>query len=256
MESIKLNPQKNITVISDNVFSYQLHTHMYYELTLYDAFDGYVVVNNKKINITNPTAILLTPYDFHEIVVKGKKIAKFIKLGFDNSVLERGYFDAIKSAIYVENIQKTSFFYSLFQEIQCKKEEKTYISVLINAIVHKMTQEGNCIADAKNGPTHNIVIEAVKLIHENFQEDIKLSNVAERLYITPQYLSKIFRAETGINFSKYLLNLRLNYAADRLKNTSESITQICYGCGFENLSHFHRCFKKCFGETPKKYRNK
>ena len=81
-------------------------------------------------------------------------------------------------------------------------------------------------------------------------------SVAEKMSVTPQYLSLAFTSSFGINFSQYLSNIRLSYAASMIENTSESITDICFEAGYSNFSHFSRSFKKKYGLSPREYKNR
>ncbi len=93
------------------------------------------------------------------------------------------------------------------------------------------------------------------MINEGFRTPLPLPRVAQQLSVTPQYLSFAFKLGLGINFSQYLAYTRLQYAAHSMLNTRESITDICFDCGFENFSHFSRSFKRLFGISPREYRS-
>lgn len=59
----------------------------------------------------------------------------------------------------------------------------------------------------------------------------------------------------GVTVTEFINDLRLNYAANMLKNSNMSILDICYDCGFDNTSYFHRKFKEKYDVTPLKFRN-
>jgi len=72
--------------------------------------------------------------------------------------------------------------------------------------------------------------------------------------LNPAYFSTLFKKETGINFSNYLLNLRIENAKLLLKNSNLSLINIAVEIGFDNQSYFSNVFKKVTGMTPKQYR--
>ena len=72
--------------------------------------------------------------------------------------------------------------------------------------------------------------------------------------LTPNYLSSIFKKETGENLSAYLKRFRMERAKDLLSGTNEKIGDVCTMCGFVNVSYFCQSFREYFGVSPKKYR--
>ena len=106
-----------------------------------------------------------------------------------------------------------------------------------------------------NKPLANKYVEsALEYIHANFDADITLTSLAEKYGITKEHLSRIFKKETGLNFSEYLTNLRLKKACEMLCFSNESVSEIAYSCGFNDSNYFSDRFKKIYNLTPSKYR--
>lgn len=97
----------------------------------------------------------------------------------------------------------------------------------------------------------NKVIEYLKI---NYRDENKLSEMAKKANFTPSYFCRIFKAMTGKNLTEYVRELRIAEARRLLKESDMSIIEICFGSGFEDLSHFYHYFKIITGTTPKKYR--
>ena len=72
---------------------------------------------------------------------------------------------------------------------------------------------------------------------------------------TPEHIARTFRKVLNMTLTEYLLQLRLNYAKGLLQTTNHSIVEICFECGFNNLSYFYRSFKAVYGMSPKAFRN-
>ena len=243
-----------VSASSAKVFSYHTHIHAYYEMILYEPFDGYLAVNNNKIAVKSPTAVLLTPSDLHRIQVNGISDAEFIKICFAPSLALLKNTQLPRSSLLLRNIGG-GYLLSLFQELLQSCQDPVYASLLIQTALYIIETKGKAFPPVHNLRAHDLVISASKLLNEHFCDSITLTDTASLLSVTPQYLSKLFSAEMGISFSAYLCDLRLCRAAELLKSSDKTITEICYECGHENLSHFHRSFKKKYGVTPGDYRN-
>lgn len=102
-----------------------------------------------------------------------------------------------------------------------------------------------------------IIEKALELIHENYKNpDLSLSSVANHLYITPTYLSMLFKSEVGINFSDYLTNFRVEKAKELLKDPRKKIFEVAEEVGYFDQHYFSKVFKRITGFTPKEYREK
>lgn len=100
-----------------------------------------------------------------------------------------------------------------------------------------------------------IVKDTIQYMKGNFKHKITLDSVAQAAHANASYLSSLFKAETGISFSQYLTQLRLNHGANLLLNTHLSITNIALACGFSNQSYFIKLFREKFHMTPSAFRS-
>ena len=80
-----------------------------------------------------------------------------------------------------------------------------------------------------------------------------VTEIADRVHVSGEHLSRLFTRQFGIPISEYLRRYRLN-ESKRLLLEGASVTEACYGVGFANISHFIRCFRAYVGMTPAKYR--
>ena len=91
-------------------------------------------------------------------------------------------------------------------------------------------------------------------MRENFS--LGISKMIELSEKTPEHLSRSTKKYLGMTPSEYINNLRLNFAANQLLTTSNSVLDICFDCGFENTVYFHKKFKERFGMSPGQFRKK
>lgn len=91
-------------------------------------------------------------------------------------------------------------------------------------------------------------------INANYKDEIRLGDLAELAGMTPTAFSRFFKLRTGRSVSDYVIDVRLGHASQMLVSTTLSVAEICYACGFNNVSNFNRIFKKKKVHTPKLFR--
>jgi len=109
-------------------------------------------------------------------------------------------------------------------------------------------------AQEPNSGKH-LVNSAITYIRENYSKNISLTQVAQHIYISPSYLSKIFSSEMQETFSQYLLSYRINRAKELLRSTYDKVYEIALQVGYSDTAHFSKLFKQYTGQTPNQYRN-
>ena len=98
------------------------------------------------------------------------------------------------------------------------------------------------------------VAQAVAYIRAHFAEPISLAQVADEVALNPTYLSFVFKRDTGVNFSEYLLACRLDEVKRRLQETTLPIKDVAEAAGFLDYRHFCKLFKKEIGLRPADFR--
>lgn len=103
----------------------------------------------------------------------------------------------------------------------------------------------------------DIIDEIQAFLEDNYYCEISLNELAATKYfMNPNYLSRLFKARTGMGFSKYLLGLRMKKAEELLENGDMNINEVALMVGYTSPSYFIQNFKKYFGRTPGTQRNK
>lgn len=101
------------------------------------------------------------------------------------------------------------------------------------------------------------VRRAREYMGRNFRNGrLQLSEVAQHADLSPAHLSVVFRKTTGVNYSKYLQDLRIGEARHLLSETKRSVSEICHACGFNSLTHFNRVFRSIERCCPSQYRTR
>lgn len=99
------------------------------------------------------------------------------------------------------------------------------------------------------------LVETVKqMIKDNLAIEMSREELAQKVFVNPDYLSRLFKKETGMSLSEYMIQKRLMLAQQLLEATDLSIVEISGRTGFSYSSYFVRIFKKKIGITPQQYR--
>jgi len=98
------------------------------------------------------------------------------------------------------------------------------------------------------------ISKAVRVIQDNCARDITAKDVADALFISESYLSKLLRKNTGYTFLKLLTEIRIRKAIELMQDETAKIYEIAYQTGYRDPRYFSAIFKKVVGVTPSEYR--
>lgn len=133
-----------------------------------------------------------------------------------------------------------------FQEVT---RSVTYLQKWVQEIVIKTSDY------LEDKETNQSVVDKVKeYINEHINEDITRDDLANYVYLNPDYLSRLFKKETGISISDYLIEERMKIAKELLRKTEMTVKDIALEVGYCNFSHFSKTFKKSTNMNPKDFR--
>lgn len=157
--------------------------------------------------------------------------AKQMSLSVLGEVEEEGSFgQLLDSCSTIEELRKAS--YSVFAELMSKEENH---------------------ADASK---KHLIHKAKEFIAAHCCEAISLEMVANNIYVSPVYLSRLFKEQTNQNFSDYVTQLRMQQAMELLKNPALKVYEVSEKVGYRSLKYFYKIFKQYIGVTPTEYRNR
>lgn len=110
-------------------------------------------------------------------------------------------------------------------------------------------------ANASRDSESRRVMKVKEYINDHYAEDLTLPKLASLVGMSPSSFSRFFKMRTGKTLSSYLVSIRLGNAARALVDTTSTVSEICYSCGFNNLSNFNRVFRAKRGMTPHEFRS-
>lgn len=111
-------------------------------------------------------------------------------------------------------------------------------------------QEAPCADGAESGP----VAQALAFIEKNFYRNISLDDVSGHIHVNPNYLSTIFKKQTGMKYIDYLTRLRMQKADSLIRHTDMRVGEIAEMVGYGTVKHFTRLYKETYGENPSEVR--
>lgn len=106
----------------------------------------------------------------------------------------------------------------------------------------------------EEGEVHELVQKVKRKIHENLAEDLTVASLAGEFYVTPNYLSRLFKRVTGEGCNEYIVRKRIEKAKSLLAATTLKAGEIAIMVGYHDMNYFSLAFKKHAGVSPIKYR--
>ncbi len=250
---------------SNEIKSWNKHYHMTYEIIyikkgnieLAINCNNYLINDNSIIYIScleeHSIKILSNEYERYYINLSPKKLDKLISNPKLISIFKNRpigfvhYFDAPECAESVFNVILSEY------QNQDNFSEEIISNNIKELLITLFRLESNRFPI----PSKNIkpeIFEVQKYIEKHFNENILISELADKFYINKYYLSHSFKELTGYSPKQYLLLNRLSYAKELLFNSALDISQISIQTGFYDSNSFIRAFKNEFGITPNAYR--
>ncbi len=255
-------------------FTYPIHCHKEFELNFVENGEGVTrIVGDSVETITNYDLVLIGRENLEHTWEQGECRSPSIREVtiqfsadiFSESLLSRNQFDSIHKmlekakmglAFSMKSIMKV---YSLLDKVAAESDFDQFIDII--RLLHKLsicddsrTLSNSSFVKVEQSSDSRRVAKINNYIHQNYQDQIRLETLANLVGMTPPAFSRFFKQRTGSNLTEYITEIRLGAAARKLIDTTNSISEICYECGFNNISNFNRLFKKRKKLTPKTFR--
>jgi AraC family transcriptional regulator len=175
--------------------------------------------------------------DFYENQIKPYK-------NIENIVFEGDYFPANETILHA-----LKRFMIEYEETLPGKEK--ILDALAIEITHLLIRHCYKIPCVETNITQKIEInQLISFLNENFANKINVEDMAKQIHLSPSHFSRIFKKETGLSPTDFLINLRVQKAKHSLLNKGTNITETALDCGFSSSAYFTVCFKERTGLTP------
>lgn len=267
---------KDVLYIADRrkkEFTYPIHNHEVYELNFVERAPGVRrIVGDSNEVIGDYDLVLITSPDLEHVWEQNTCVSDDIRevtvqfdIDFNGNIFARNPFNSMKKMM-VEAQKGLAFpmeaIIRVYQMIDTlsSQQDGFYAFTQFLTILYELSKfEGRPLASSSFAKvdisSDSRRVQKVKsFIDKNYRDEIRLPQVADIAGMSPSAFSRFFKLHTGRNLSDYVIDLRLGYASRLLVDSTQSVAEIGYSCGFNNLSNFNRIFKKRKGCSPTEFR--
>ena len=269
---------KDVLYIADRrkkEFTYPIHNHEVYELNFVEHAKGVRrIVGDSNEIIGDYDLVLITSPDLEHVWEQGdcqsddiREITIQFDIDFsDSGIFARNPFNSMKKMM-LEAQKGLSFpldaIMRVYQQLDTLSSVKDgfYAFMQFLTILYELskcdgarTLASSSFAKVEVSSDSRRVQKVKSYIDQHYTEEIRLTKVADIAGMSPSAFSRFFKLHTGRNLSEYIIDQRLGYASRMLVDSTHSIAEIGFGCGFNNLSNFNRIFKKRKGCSPSEFR--
>lgn len=256
-------------------FTYPMHSHREFELNFIEHAPGVrrivgdyaeVIGDYDLVLIANPD--LEHVWEQHNCTSQNiREITIQFVPTFINGLIDKNQFNSIQKMLEkakngicfpIDSIMKT---YSLIDKLP---EMKGFYAVVhFLTLLYELslfteqarTLSSSSFARIEIHSDSRRVQKIQNYINKHYRETIRLEQLAVIVGMTEISFSRFFKLRTGKSLSDYIIDLRLGHATRLLVDSTMNIAEICYECGFNNLSNFNRIFKKKKNSSPKEFRD-
>ena len=269
---------KDVLYIADRrkkEFTYPIHQHPVYELNFVERASGVRrIVGDSNEVIGEYDLVLITSPDLEHVWEQNTCVSEDIReitIQFDiefsaNSLFDRNPFNSMKRMM-VEAQKGLCFpldaIMKVYRELDTLSSIKDgfYAFMQFLTILYELSKCEGARALSSTSfakievPSDSRRVQKVKtFIDAHYREDIRLAQLSDIAGMSDSSFSRFFKLHTGRNLSDYIIDLRLGYACRQLVDSTDSVAEICYASGFNNLSNFNRIFRKRKGCSPSEFR--
>lgn len=255
-------------------FNYPIHRHKELEINFVQGGAGAQrIIGDSIETIGNLDLAIIGSEDLEHVWNQGKckgEEIREITIQFDksllsNSLLSRNQFSSIKKML--SDAQNGIAFppdailkaYHYLDRLAITEGSFDQLIMMLS-LLYTLSQEkykvlaSTTFAHVDKGNESRRIEKVKDFVIANCARDLSLNEIASVAGMSPSSFSRFFKTTTGKTLTSYILEIRLGVAARELVNTTNTVSEICYSSGFNNVSNFNRLFKRSKGVTPKEFR--
>jgi AraC-like DNA-binding protein len=256
------------------VLGYGMHAHDFFEILLFDVAGGTHTVAGRTFAIEVGQVWLLAPGVSHDLAGLGEAegwvlVAGAEALGLPSGVRDLGPFPLHPLVAGFQQLDETGrplplqldpdglgrwtgWLSQLARE--CTEARPGYQYVVDALMRLLLVDAGRRSSPAPAPAADELVHSALRIVDERFHERLTLSDVAQTLAVTPGHLTEVVRRRSGRPLGAWILQRRLAQARLLLAETTQPISSVSGACGFADVGHFSRQFRRHHRMSPSAWR--
>ena len=267
---------KNLERVHDTSWSMDPNRHDNFEMVYMKKGRASFEINGEPVPIGPNDIIIIKPEQYHKFIVESEAGCEFIVLNFkfENRTSEEFSEVSLHDFLHFVQSREAGAYISLkvsqkneiitllnriLRERQSNEIESDFLSHLLVLELFallsralKMEWENNF--REKSPKLRELIRISVNYIHNHFERNISLDDIARYVFLSPGYFIRAFKEETGQSPISYLIKIRIDRAMEMLADTDDKIIDIALAVGFSNQQRFNEMFKKLVHMTPMQYR--
>ena len=255
---------------SDNHWEFKYHCHDFLELSIVTSGVADYCIDGNNYTIKKGEVLISNPGLYH--METPGEYSKYTQLhigvhNFKLSDIRENYIDnkGVGPVIKLKKYEN-EFLKCCDEIIKEEKMKRVGYPIVLKSLVMKLLiilcrefeseekQEDEYNCSFQSSEKQNIVREIIDYMNENYMCDISLDKISKNMYLSPVYISKIFKEEIGDSPINHLIKIRLSKAEDLLKDKSIPIKVVAQRVGYNDAYHFSKLFKKYYGISPSAFR--
>lgn len=248
-----IGSKSDIKVMHRKANKCPLHWHDYFEFEIITAGHGIHILNGKEYEISEGSAYLIFPTDFHEVSVKSP--ISLYNISFRENMLDEKVLLKLLSQTTNKVQQLSEDIYDKMVSVakllksECESND-LYSKILLEYLLHFYSDMS--ISHSSKSEQLSGIKKAMIYMELHFREKLTLTQIAEQAGFNPSYFSVLFKKITGGTYLTRLNNLRLEYACTLLLSGC-TVSYACFESGFTSMSNFYTSFKKKYKISPSEY---
>lgn len=267
---------EEISMCTFNHFGSSTHSHDFLELVYIEEGRATHVLNGQESAVKKGNYLIIDYGASHKYRSIGDGTVKVINCLFLPTFLDKSlkncrkfsevmgnYLIKIDSGMLTQNPSQTVFcdedgkIYDIIKNMleEFNVKNKGYIEVMRANLIEIIVRTLRKIMDTDREYTGDKVTLCMKeYVHNNFSENLSLTDISKQLNYSLSYLSIKFKKDTGMNFNDYVQRYRVERSCTMLKNSNKKIYDIAKAVGYTDQKYFNTVFKRIMGMTPYRFR--
>lgn len=240
-----------------------IHHHDFFEISIILQGESLYLIDNEWRTVRSGDILLFNPGVDHAEKQLLNTYSHQLHIGIRNFKLHglaQNHFPTTQSLLSMQDSQ-LKIFDKAWQLIEEFNQQQTNFNLMGKALVMEMMililrilEKKERLSDetqaSQNDRMHQVVQLIMTYMENNYAKDISIEQLATLYYVSPTYLSKIFKDLTGFSPINYLIQIRLKKAHELLMTDDLTVKEVAKAVGYEDAYHFSKSFKKHFGTSP------